>query len=93
MLQEAHLDHRIQLNFDDKNGEEEGEEVLEEEDEGDEPAVAEGQPAGDAQARRDRGGRLLRYRSVLPWAASQLCGTDRLLGGGRRVRHPGHAAG
>ena len=64
MLQEAHLDHRIQLNFDDKNGEEEGEEVLEEEDEGDEPAVAEGQPAGDAQARRDRGGRGRRGRSV-----------------------------
>jgi ribonuclease G len=54
MLQEAHLDHRIQLDFDDKN--------VEEEDEGDEeeePVAAEGQPAGagQLQPRRDRGGR------------------------------------
>ena len=56
MLQEAHLDHRIQLNFDDKNGEAEEEEEGEEEDE----AVAvEGQPApeGQQQQRRERGGR------------------------------------
>jgi len=64
MLQEAHLDHRIQLNFDDKNGEDEGEEILEEEDEGEESAATEGQPAGDAQARRDRGGRGRRGRNV-----------------------------
>ncbi len=58
MLQEAHLDHRIQLNFDDKNGEEEDEDSLEGEEE-DEEAVAEGQPAGEgaAQPRRDRQGR------------------------------------
>jgi ribonuclease G len=54
MLQEAHLDHRIQLDFDDKN--------VEEEDEGEEdeePVTAEGQPAaaGRVQPQRDRGGR------------------------------------
>jgi ribonuclease G len=59
MLQEAHLDHKIQLNFDDKNVEDES--FDDEEDEDDE-AVAEGQPAAGAgqdssQQRRDRGGR------------------------------------
>jgi Ribonuclease G/E len=54
MLQEAHLDHRIQLDFDDKNGEEGDDEAEEEE-----PVAAEGQPAGDGHApqRRERGGR------------------------------------
>ena len=69
MLQEAHLDHRIQLNFEDKNGEEEDEE----EDEGrrgrseasgagTQPAAADGRPAAArpqcprraARARRSR---------------------------------------
>ncbi len=59
MLQEAHLDHRIQLNFDDKNGEEEEEETFEGEEEDEEPVAAEGQPAGEGavQPRRDRQGR------------------------------------
>jgi ribonuclease G len=51
MFQEAHLDHRIDLNFDEKNGEGE---------ESDEEASAEAQPpAGEAagQQRRERGGR------------------------------------
>jgi ribonuclease G len=65
MLQEAHLDHRIQLKFDDKNGEEaeEGVEEVEEEDE-EEAAPAESQPAGDGHApqRRERGGRGRRGR-------------------------------
>jgi len=58
MLQEAHLDHRIQLDFDDKNVEEEDDDV-EGEDEEEEPVAAEGQPAGDGaiQPRRDRQGR------------------------------------
>ena len=58
MLQEAHLDHRIQMNFDEKNGEEE-EEGFEAEDEEEEGAAAEDQPAGEGQAqpRRERGGR------------------------------------
>ena len=64
MLQEAHLDHRIQLNFDDKNGE--GEEALEEveEEEEEEPATSEAQPSGDGHApqRRERGGRGRRGR-------------------------------
>ncbi len=67
MLQEAHLDHRIQLNFDDKNGDEDGEEALEGEDEEEEePVAAEGQPAGDAQSRqrRERGGRGRRGRGA-----------------------------
>jgi ribonuclease G len=65
MLQEAHLDHRIQLNFDDKNGEEEGEDAFEGEDEEEEEAAAtEGQPATDVQRRerRERGGRGRRGR-------------------------------
>jgi ribonuclease G len=51
MLQEAHLDHRIQLNFDDKNGDD---------DEDDDEMAALGQPANgegqpQAQRLRDRG--------------------------------------
>ena len=60
MLQEAHLDHRIQLNFDEKNGEDEAFDEEEDEDE----ATADGQPAtgeanqtGAGQQRRDRGAR------------------------------------
>ena len=68
MLQEAHLDHRIQLNFDSKNGEEEGEEGFdgEEEDDEEEPVAAEGQPAteGQAQPRRERSGRGRRGRGA-----------------------------
>jgi ribonuclease G len=54
MLQEAHLDHRIQLNFDDKNIEDESFD----EDEG-EGSAAEEQPAaaGQSQQRRERGER------------------------------------
>ena len=62
MLQEAHLDHRIQLNFDEKNVEDE--DVFDGEDEDEEPS-AEGQPAtGDSQSqqRRERGGRGRRGR-------------------------------
>jgi ribonuclease G len=63
MLQEAHLDHRIQLNFDDKNGD--GDEGFDEDEEEEEPS-AEGQPAaagdGQLQPRRDRGGRGRRGR-------------------------------
>ncbi len=65
MLQEAHLDHRIQMNFNDKAVAEEEEEALEsDEDEDEEPVAAEGQPVSDGQAqtRRDRGGRGRRGR-------------------------------
>ena len=64
MLQEAHLDHRIQLNFEEKNGDEEGEEAFEGEEEEEEAVAAEGQPAGEAQSRqrRERGGRGRRGR-------------------------------
>jgi ribonuclease G len=59
MLQEAHLDHKIQLNFDGKTGEEEDtfEDDEDEDDAGaaDQPAAGEGQ--GAAQHPRDRGGR------------------------------------
>ncbi|MGD0729627.1 MAG: Rne/Rng family ribonuclease [Terracidiphilus sp.] len=58
LLQEAHLDHRIQLNFDSKNVDEED---TDDEDDEEEPAVAGQAPAGDAQSQqrrdRDRGGR------------------------------------
>ena len=67
LLQEAHLDHRIQLNFD-KNGGEEGDESFDE-DESDDEAVAGASPAGGDVARqgsgdqrRDRGGRGRRGR-------------------------------
>jgi Rne/Rng family ribonuclease len=64
MLQEAHLDHRIQLNFDEKNAENE---VFDEEEEEDD-ASAEAQPTnGDAagqQRRGERGGRGRRGRGA-----------------------------
>ncbi len=61
MLQEAHLDHRIQLNFDEKGGENEVEELetVEEEEE----APAEVQPA-PGRERRERGGRGQRGRGA-----------------------------
>jgi len=61
MLQEAHLDHRIQLDFDDKNGEEGVDEAEEEEGEA---TTVEGQSsdAGPAPQRRERGGRGRRGR-------------------------------
>jgi len=63
MLQEAHLDHRIQMDFEDKNGEE-NEEELDEEGEEEEASGAETQPTGDGHVpqRRDRGGRPRRGR-------------------------------
>jgi ribonuclease G len=59
MLQEAHLDHRIQLNFDEKNGDEEG---FDDEDE-EEPAAG-GKPAAgtSTQQRPDRNARGRRGR-------------------------------
>jgi ribonuclease G len=62
MLQEAHLDHRIQRDFDQKGANVEGDEVFDIEDEEEEPAESEGVPAGNGapdtgQPRRDRGGR------------------------------------
>jgi ribonuclease G len=59
MLQEAHLDHRIQMNFDSKDGDD-----AFDEDEEEESAVADQPTTGDAQTqqRRDRGGRSRRGR-------------------------------
>jgi ribonuclease G len=54
MLQEAHLDHRIELDLEEKNGDEEPE---------GEESVAEVQP-GVGHARRERGGRVRRGRAV-----------------------------
>jgi Rne/Rng family ribonuclease len=64
MLQEAHLDHRIQMNFDEKNAEAEEEETFEAEEDEEEQVAAEGQPAtsGQVQPRRERGGRGRRSR-------------------------------
>ena len=58
MLQEAHLDHKIQLNFDDKNVEEDDVDLddEDEEEEGEEQAAAPGTPAQQRE-RRERGGR------------------------------------
>jgi Rne/Rng family ribonuclease len=55
LLQEAHLDHKIQLNFDDKNGDEDVE-IEDEEEEAEEPAAPGSAPA-PGRERRDRGGR------------------------------------
>ncbi len=63
MLQEAHLDHRIQLNFEDRNSNVEGEEVFDMDEEEEEAAGADGQPGANgsttdtSQQRRERGGR------------------------------------
>ena len=54
MLQEAHLDHRIQLNLDEQNGDDE--EGIDGEDEEEEEPAAGTQPAG-GQPRRDRNAR------------------------------------
>jgi Rne/Rng family ribonuclease len=61
MLQEAHLDHRIQLNFDDKASDVDGDDVFDMDEEEDEATDAEGQPTANGaaqesgQQRRDRG--------------------------------------
>jgi ribonuclease G len=55
MLQEAHLDHKIQLNFDEKGGDDE--EGFDIEEEGEEEPSAETQAAAPGQPRRDRYGR------------------------------------
>jgi Rne/Rng family ribonuclease len=59
MLQEAHLDHKIQLNFDGKNGDEE--DAFDDEDDEDESAAADQPAGGEGQSAapqpRDRGGR------------------------------------
>jgi ribonuclease G len=69
MFQEAHLDHRIQLNLEEKNGEDEGfdEENGEDESAGAQPAASEGQ----GQQRRDRGGRGRRGRGAQAVPAAQ----------------------
>jgi len=64
MLQEAHLDHRIQMNFDEKNGEA----AFDEEESEEEPASGEGQPAEGGHPRRERGGRGRRGRGGAPAA-------------------------
>jgi Rne/Rng family ribonuclease len=60
MLQEAHLDHRIQMNFDAKGEEEETFDAVEEEEEA--PADAQTHPGRDH--RRPRGGREQRGRGM-----------------------------
>ena len=60
MLQEAHLDHRIDLSLGNKNSDDEVE--IEEEEEGEEPA-AEGLPA-PGHPHRERGGRTRRGRAL-----------------------------
>jgi ribonuclease G len=68
LLQEAHLDHRIQMNFDSQNGDED------EDGEGDEEETsAEGLPAAEAPShpRRDRGGREHRGRGAAGVQASR----------------------
>ena len=56
MLQEAHLDHRIQLNFDEKGGEEEGFDEEDEETPAAAGAPAQQRPDRSARGRRGRGG-------------------------------------
>ena len=85
MLQEAHLDHRIQLNFDDKNGDGGADDEFdseEEDEEGtEEQTTADGAaPAG--QQRRDRGGRNRRGGGRPPQGGR---GGDRRGGPSRRT--------
>jgi Rne/Rng family ribonuclease len=85
MLQEAHLDHKIQLNFDDKSVEDES---FDDEDDEEDEATAEGQPAAgqsqDSQQRRDRGGRGRRGGRSGPGGAQGGQGNRR--GGGMTRR-------
>jgi Rne/Rng family ribonuclease len=90
MLQEAHLDHKIQLNFDDKNVEEES---FDDEDDEEEQATGDGQPASgqgpnsspdSSQQRRDRGGRG--RRGGRPPQGSQPGGQGNRRGGGMTRR-------
>jgi Rne/Rng family ribonuclease len=64
LLQEAHLDHHIEMAFGDKNGEEDDVEIEEEDDEAEsETAGSEAQPAaGDGAAQPRRGDRNFRGR-------------------------------
>jgi Rne/Rng family ribonuclease len=90
MLQEAHLDHKIQLNFDDKSVEEES---FDDEDDEEEEATGDGQPASgqgpnsspdSSQQRRDRGGRG--RRGGRPGQGSQQGGQGNRRGGGMTRR-------
>ena len=86
MLQEAHLDHKIQLNFDDKNVEEES---FDEEDDEEEEATGDGQPtsgqgSNSSQQRRDRGGRG--RRGGRPGQGPQQGGQGNRRGGGMTRR-------
>jgi ribonuclease G len=91
LLQEAHLDHRIQLNFDEKNGGDEGDESFDEEDDEDEaaagaqPAAAEGAEPGSTQQTRDRGGRGRRGRGGPGDRGGQRGPGDRRGGPSRRT--------
>jgi Rne/Rng family ribonuclease len=86
LLQEAHLDHKIQLNFDDKNVEDES---FDEEEDDEDEAAADGQQAaapgqGSQQQRRDRGGRG--RRGGRPSQAAQQGGQGNRRGGGMTRR-------
>ncbi|HEY1159397.1 MAG TPA: Rne/Rng family ribonuclease [Terracidiphilus sp.] len=81
LLQEAHLDHRIQLNFDEKGGDDEA--FDDEDDEEEEEPAAEGQPASgqpqdSGQQRRDRGrGRRGRGGQPQPGQGNRRGGSSR----------------
>ncbi|MGA2848047.1 MAG: Rne/Rng family ribonuclease [Terracidiphilus sp.] len=90
LLQEAHLDHRIDLNFDEKNGGDEGDESFDDE-EGEDEAVAESSPAGadvarqgSGDQRRDRGGRGRRGRGGTGFEGGQGGQNNRRGGPSRR---------
>jgi Rne/Rng family ribonuclease len=83
MLQEAHLDHKIQLNFEDKNVDEES---FDDDEDEDEEATADGQAAPNqgqdsSQQRRDRGGRGRRGGGRERQPAGQQGGGNRRGGG------------
>ncbi len=81
MLQEAHLDHRIQLNFDEKNGDEESFD----DEEAEEPAAG-GRPATGAatQQRPDRNARGRRGRGGIATPGAQTGPAGRGRGMSRR---------
>jgi ribonuclease G len=81
MFQEAHLDHRIQMNLDGKNGDEEG---FDEENGEEEPAAGVQSAGETGQQRRDRGGRGRRGRGGLAIPAAAPTTANRRGGPSRR---------
>jgi ribonuclease G len=82
LLQEAHLDHKIQLNFEGKTGEDE--DGFDEEEDDEEEVTAEGQPAPGQEGSQPRGNRDRGGRGRRGGRPGQGSGTNRRTGGPSR---------